>query len=261
MSPTAAPALSLERLLPFWTEVFGVPEGVFTGVWSAVPEGRRRTFFHTEAGELLSTVQVYVLPLNGAEVGCVANVATHESARGRGLSTDLLNEAIRGMKGEGIDLSYLFTGVPHHYARLGWQATDETIRRIQSQKKAIAPDEAAPDLERMAALYAQDPPPFALLRDEAWWRNVVAPRLTDRLIWTAPDAYLVARRGESLTIEETAGDEAARKRLVLGAAAWAGGTATLHGNLEIGTPDVRPGGMLRGGAMPPNAWFSGLDHF
>ena len=259
MSALAPPDTSLDRLLSFWTGVFGVPEGTFTGVYRAVPEPRRRTFVRAEAGRIVATVQVYVLPFVGGDVGCVANVATAPSARGRGLSKGLLEEAIRWMDEAGISTSYLFTGVPRHYARLGWTATEERLRRIESDAAAIAPD--APDVARMASLYAAAPPPFALLRDEAWWREVVTPRLAERHVWNTPNAYLVARPDEGLVIEEAVGDPSALRRLVLGATAWSGGRATLHGDLEIGTADVREGGMIRGGEMPPQAWTSALDHF
>ena len=259
LSAPNPPSLGLDRLLPFWTATFGVPASVFTGVWAAVPEGRRQGFAVVRDGRIEATVQVYVLPLNGADVGCVANVATRESARKRGLSTALLGEAIRWMGANGIELSYLFTGVPEHYARLGWKATSERVRRISSDAAPLAP--GAPDLDRMAALYAVAPPPFAMLRDATWWREVVVPRLAEKLVWTAPDAYLVASSGNALAIEEAVGDPDGLRRLVLGATAWAGGRAVLHGDLDLGTPDERTGGMLRGGTMPANAWTSALDHF
>ena len=60
-------------------------------------------------------------------------------------------------------------------------------------------------------------------------------------------------------VVEAVGDSRAVARLPLGATAWAGGAATVHGDLDLETPETRPGGMVRGAAMPSGAWFPALD--
>jgi predicted acetyltransferase len=54
--------------------------------------------------------------------GAIANVATLEEHRNHGYSRELLKMAIQKMEQSGeFDLSTLGTGVPHHYAVLGWE--------------------------------------------------------------------------------------------------------------------------------------------
>ncbi len=253
---------ALDELVGFWCGVFGVPATVFTSVWNATPADRKQTFWVRDGEALCATVQIYVLPLQGGDVGCVANVATLESHRGRGLSSDLLKAAIAWMDGRGVSLSYLFTGVPPHYAKQGWVQAQESIARVSNSDGALEPA-AIPDLGWMAELYDATAAkrPFAMQRDSAWWGSVVGPRLKENLVWSDDEAYLVGRREASLVLHEAAGDSSAIDRLILGATAWASGESTYYGPTNLGERCTREGGMMRGGEMPPGSWFSVLDHF
>lgn len=259
MTSFAAETPTIETLVPFWTEVFGVPAEVFTQVWNAVPTERRGTFVRYEDNEMAATVQVYVLPFNGYEVGCIANVATRESSRKRGYSTELLQEAIEWMGRRGVQFSLLFTGVPHHYAKLGWASVQGSLYKVVSDAEPISPNSV--DLDLLKRLHAAYLPTFALRRDEQWWNQAIAPRIANRLTWSTPDAYLIASNDNGLLIEEAFGEEEAVRALVLGATAWAGGQSTYCGSLPIGEHGPRDGGMLRGGALPQGAWYSPLDYF
>jgi hypothetical protein len=54
-------------------------------------------------------------------MGGVASVCTRPEARRQGLSTRLLQDAIRLMENEGMPVSLLQTGIHDHYHRLGWE--------------------------------------------------------------------------------------------------------------------------------------------
>jgi predicted N-acetyltransferase YhbS len=53
--------------------------------------------------------------------GGIGSVATHPGAQHRGVATALLRDAIAQMRGEGMALSFLFTGIPGFYERLGYR--------------------------------------------------------------------------------------------------------------------------------------------
>jgi predicted acetyltransferase len=62
--------------------------------------------------------------------GVVSNVATLEEFRNRGLSRQLLQQAIDKMEREGFDLSTLGTGRSNHYSLLGWQPINTRIQYV-----------------------------------------------------------------------------------------------------------------------------------
>jgi predicted N-acetyltransferase YhbS len=57
--------------------------------------------------------------------GGIGSVATHPDARSRGLATALLEDAIAQMRLEQMRLSFLFTGIPGFYERLGYRVVRE----------------------------------------------------------------------------------------------------------------------------------------
>ncbi len=271
MSELATPRINREEpplaeLLGFWVSVFGVPESVFTGVWAAC-QGRRVTFTRREDGQLVSTVQLYLLPCKGVgTVGCIANVATLASHRSKGISSDLLHESIAWMEAEGVTHSYLYAGVPPHYARYGWVESTQDGYRVSSLQEALPPDSSPADLNQMASIYDVTAAlrPLAVQRTTDWWTTVLASRIKERLVWSSANAYIVGQKNDDgLMIAETAGNLDEVDQLVRGAAAWAGGAATVHSPEPRRDADATliPVGMLRGAPMPPGAWFSGLDHF
>jgi predicted N-acetyltransferase YhbS len=80
-------------------------------------------------GRIVSYVRVSDRPIHigfaVVRMGGVGAVTTHPDHRGRGYSTAVLWDAVRYMEREGYDLSMLFTGIPRHYARLGWAPLPE----------------------------------------------------------------------------------------------------------------------------------------
>jgi predicted N-acetyltransferase YhbS len=112
---------------------------------SAFPEAARSLFVsHTEDdstfrlrhgrvavvdGEIAAYVRVFArrMLVRGVPVavGGIGSVATAASARSGGLATALLRDAINQMRREGMALSFLFTGIPEFYERVGFRIVRE----------------------------------------------------------------------------------------------------------------------------------------
>lgn len=179
---------ALEALLPLWTEVFGKPAEVFTGVWSACPPDRRHTFLARTATCPVASVQLYVLPLrdeagNPEWVGCIANVATLPEYRQCGLAGRLIEHAIARMEEVRCAWSYLFTGIPDFYARYGWReyrrpalAFDALPQPLSREARLLS--EA--DLPQIRALHARLQTPLSQLRGDRDWEQKIPPRIGDR---------------------------------------------------------------------------------
>lgn len=82
-----------------------------------------------EDGRIVSYVRVSDRPIH---IGCavvrmggIGAVSTHPEYRNRGYSTALLWDAVRYMERDGYDVSMLFTGIPTHYAEVGWATFPE----------------------------------------------------------------------------------------------------------------------------------------
>jgi predicted N-acetyltransferase YhbS len=80
-------------------------------------------------GRIVSYVRVSDRPIRigfaVVRMGGIGAVSTHPDYRARGYSTALLWDAVRYMERAGYDLSMLFTGVPRHYAKVGWATFPE----------------------------------------------------------------------------------------------------------------------------------------
>jgi predicted N-acetyltransferase YhbS len=71
--------------------------------------------------------------------GGIGSVASAPDARGLGLPSALLHDALDVMARDGVAVSFLFTGIPALYERLGWRIV------AQPAIEADPPDAAAPD--------------------------------------------------------------------------------------------------------------------
>jgi len=75
-------------------------------------------------GRIVSYVRVSERPIRigfaVVRMGGIGAVSTRSEYCNRGYSTALLWDAVRYMEREGYDLSMLFTGIPRHYAKVGW---------------------------------------------------------------------------------------------------------------------------------------------
>jgi GNAT superfamily N-acetyltransferase len=69
--------------------------------------------------------------------GAIANVATREEFRRRGLSRALLARSIAAMEADGFAFSMLFTGTYGHYGALGWQQV--AVPRLSVRRAREAP--------------------------------------------------------------------------------------------------------------------------
>ena len=119
-----------------------------------------------------------------AACGFIGDVCTHPQHRGRGHSTELLRLAIAHMAQLGQPLSVLDTGVPGHYARLGWEHIAEPVYTAEVPSvpsgaplagpggyrvRPFAPD----DLDSCIAVYEafNDRRPRTLVRSRAYWQG------------------------------------------------------------------------------------------
>ena len=140
----------------------GYREGDTLGAWigtrlvSAVHLCRRRTFWN---GEVLLC-------------GGVANVATLPEFRRRGLSRRLLEMMVAQMERENLHFSLLGTGVPEHYAALGWELTHAPRATIALKSDVPALKAGWHRLGPTAALpplYAAHPRPLQFDRTSAYF--------------------------------------------------------------------------------------------
>jgi len=84
----------------------------------AVADGSVVAYVHIFARTML--VRGEPVPAGG-----IGSVATHPAARSHGLATALLEDAIAQMRRDGMRLSFLFTGIPAFYERLGFRVVRE----------------------------------------------------------------------------------------------------------------------------------------
>ena len=128
--------------------------------------------------------------------GGIGSVATHSDHRKHGLASVLLKDAIAQMERRGYHLSFLFTGIPHFYARLGWRVVRQSYYAAGASEVAALPHEggvdvrpfAPADIPALAHVYerATSGRTGAIARSERYWR--------DHLTWTDedPGGFLVA---------------------------------------------------------------------
>ena len=87
---------------------------------------------------MVACVQVFAktIRLRGAAVrlGGIGSVATHESCRGRGVSSELLVQTIERMRQRGMALSLLFAGqAAPLYERHGWHRIPIALIRLRAR--------------------------------------------------------------------------------------------------------------------------------
>ena len=117
-------------------------------------------------------------------VGGIGSVATHPDARHDGIATALLRDAIAQMRRDGMQASFLFTGIPGFYERLGWRIVREPQFTVDASGAAALRDAglwsvratADGDVRRMLAIYrrAIAGATGAILRAARTWRDAQA---------------------------------------------------------------------------------------
>ncbi len=200
------------------------------------------------------TMLVRGVPVSAGGIG---SVATHPDARHGGIATALLRDAIDQMRREGMEASFLFTGIPGFYERLGWRVVREPQFTADAAEAAAIPDAGLwnvrtmsdSDLSRLLTIYlrAIAGSTSAIMRTRRTWR--------DATTWLDEDAdgcfvaeragaivgYLRSRRRaygrQILEAECMPGHQGATAMLL----AAAGQRATEQGDhIVVLAPDVHP---------------------
>lgn len=162
-------------------------------------------FVAIDAGRIVSTLQVFrkAVRVNGAvvQVGGVGNVFTTAEYRERGISSQLLTQAVSAMDAHGFDLSLLFAVRLAFYGRLGWRSHVRHlifIERGDASSVATASDArytidrfTDADLEDVRHVYDAYSAGFSgsTVRDLTYWRGQL------RVAGNPREDFLVARAG------------------------------------------------------------------
>ncbi len=215
--------------LDLWHTVFDVSRDYFARYYAADPWYQPGDSVGAwVGGRLVSAVHLCRRPLawNGAALLCggIANVATLPEYRKNGLSRRLLSLAIERMESGGFAFSLLGTGVPDHYARLGWEmiqlprfqiALSGGIAPANSGLETVRPTETLKTLyERTPRPLQQERPPLYFEKWVGWhWASNEALRAD-----VPGEGYLVLKAPASpeqpITVEEwCAGNTAAEEAL------------------------------------------------
>lgn len=206
--------------LVLWNEVFEVGPWLFHSLHKGT-EGRKwdHCAVAVEDGEIVSTVDMFLrerLDVDGrpVRVGCIGSVATHPKHRRKGHSARLIEMALDTMRREGCEWSFLFTGVPEHYARFGWKPVTVWYQTAKwkedkggkSEARRSEPSEA-PEL---AATYDATIGrlPLAAVRTPLSWRYAQRARIArpERVLLRAGDSYAVVRVTDDTALLELAGE-------------------------------------------------------
>jgi GNAT superfamily N-acetyltransferase len=167
----------------------------------------------------VACVQVFAktIRLRGGEVrlGGIGSVATHESFRGRGVSSELLVETIARMGQRGMALSLLFAGqAAPLYERHGWHKVPLALVRLRARGARPPGDAGRPfradDLPRVRELYDRYSERLSgpTVRDERYWRGQL------RTAGTPDEDFRVAERDGRIAAYSRAANFAGRTRVL-----------------------------------------------
>ena len=198
VNPRLARPDEYDCLLELWTSVFAQPNEVFTGTYASCPAENQFAYVVEKDGQLAASVQVFVLPIRGeagepVPVGCIANVSTRPEFRGRQYSTQILRSVIAELERRGCGWSFLFTGVPDFYARLGWKTMNGvnvvvTPREFNSQLSSHPADASFADSYKVGFSDI----PLSIVRTESEWELKLPRRLVGKELWLTPDGNAYA---------------------------------------------------------------------
>lgn len=201
-------------LKDLWHTAFG-PAPVLD-LWRYAKGRQDRTYVAVEDGHILSAVHYQLRPIRSAhgtveQVGCIGSVATLPRARGRGLVSRLLANAVQAMTADRCAWSLLFTGTPAVYRTAGWETFPtyawhaELPQTVPAAGYPAVRSATPADLPRLMSLRTRfdHSRPLTTVRTEEDWRfriphwydsssfTLVTERTTDDP--AAPEGFLVAR--------------------------------------------------------------------
>jgi predicted N-acetyltransferase YhbS len=167
----------------------------------------------------VACVQVFAktIRLRGAEVrlGGIGSVATHESVRGRGVSSELLVETIERMRQRDMALSLLFAGqAAPLYGRHGWHKVPIALTRLRARGTRPSGDTGRPfreaDLPRVRELYDTYTERLSgpTVRDQRYWRGQL------RTAGTPEEDFRVAEHNGQIAAYSRAANFAGRTRVL-----------------------------------------------
>jgi predicted N-acetyltransferase YhbS len=188
-----------------------------------------------DAGRPVSCVQIFEKPIrlrhDRVTVGGIGSVATHTTARGQGLASELLRQAIVRMRARGMALSLLFASRFAFYERLGWQQISTRLFKLAPAARLGAADDGTflrsfrpGDLARVAALYDAYTEPLSgpTVRDARYWAGQL------RTAGTPEEDFRVAERGGEIVAYARAATFGGRVRVLEYARSAAGASALAH---------------------------------
>lgn len=172
-----------------------------------------------EDEEILSTVRVFHrnIYLFGEKVsmGGIGEVCTKSAHRGKGLSTILLESAIKLMEMRKIKISKLSTGIYSFYARLGWKENtcfSKTADLTGESKLSsnIRPMDVEKDWEQLMKIHKEYSSRLngpVIRNDEFYWKNWVKQQNMQYLLWEDDTGRIAAyifgtEEGNVLYIQE-----------------------------------------------------------
>lgn len=185
-----------------------------------------------EAGRPVSCVQIFARPIRLRHervlLGGIGSVATHSSARGKGLASELLRCSIARMRERGMALALLFTGRFSFYEPHGFLQISSRLFKLSpaaplaepgdgTRLRAFQPD----DLARVRALYDAYTEPLSgpTLRDARYWAGQL------RTAGTPHEDFRLAERGGELVAYARAASFGGRVRVIEYARAANGASA------------------------------------
>ncbi|RYG48481.1 GNAT family N-acetyltransferase [bacterium] len=206
--------------LVMWNEVFGPGPWLFHSLHKGT-DGRKwdHCAVAVEDGEIVSAVDVFLRERRDVDgrpvkVGCIGSVATYPEHRRKGHSIRLLEMALETMRREGCEWSFLFTGVPDHYARLGWKMAPLRTRTASWNDRPSFGETRQSSREEWAELApiydgTVGQLPLAAIRTPLSWRYAQGARIArpDQVLLRTGDAYALARIGEETDLQELAGQD------------------------------------------------------
>lgn len=148
-----------------------------------------------QAGErIVGYVRVFKreMWLRGARLRAagIGSVATHPDYQRRGLASDLLRDTVARLRRGRYHLSFLSTGIPEFYERLGWRIVRQPAHGVQAAEAAALPERPGltirpsgrSDLAVVALIHAQATRgrTGAVVRSLRHW--------SDQLSWSDDDA-------------------------------------------------------------------------